>query len=84
MHLTNITSVGSREHKYKRLGQRLGPYDMNKKSYRRAMKTLVGIFTSPLDAATAYKELRSLGIAGEDLIVFTPETSQQQARKGAH
>ena len=42
------------------------------------MKTLVGIFTSQLHAATAYKKLRSLGISGGDLIVLAPGASQQQ------
>ena len=42
------------------------------------MKTLVGIFSSPADAARAYSDLRSLNLHGEDLIVLTPEASLQQ------
>ena len=42
------------------------------------MKTLVGIFTAQVAAATAYRELRSLGIHGEGLIVLTPGASLQQ------
>ena len=42
------------------------------------MKTLVGIFTSQADAAVAYRDLRSLNLRGEDLIVLTPGSSLQQ------
>src|SRR4029434_4090161 len=45
---------------------------------RRAMKTVVGIFSSPAGSARAYSELRSLNLHGEDLIVLTPEASLQQ------
>ena len=42
------------------------------------MKTLVGIFVSQADAAVTYRDLRSLNLRGEDLIVLTPEASLQQ------
>jgi len=42
------------------------------------MKTLVGIFTSQADAAVAYRDLRSLNLRGEDLIVLTPGSSLEQ------
>jgi len=42
------------------------------------MKTLVGIFGSQADAAAAYRDLRSLNLRGENLIVLTPEASLQQ------
>lgn len=42
------------------------------------MKTLVGIFVSQRDAAVAYRDLRSLDVRGEDLIVLTPEASLRQ------
>jgi len=42
------------------------------------MKTHVGIFTSQADAAVAYRDLRSLNLRGEDLIVLTPEASLEQ------
>ena len=42
------------------------------------MKTHVGIFASQADAAVAYRDLRSLNLRGEDLIVLTPEASLEQ------
>src|SRR5262250_2830468 len=48
---------------------------MNRRSI---MKTLVGIFGSQADAAAAYRDLRSLNLRGENLIVLTPEASLQQ------
>ncbi|MEO6162836.1 MAG: hypothetical protein ABIP88_01730 [Candidatus Binatia bacterium] len=42
------------------------------------MKTLVGIFSSPADAARAYSELRSLNLHSDDLILLSPEASLLQ------
>jgi len=53
--------------------------DFYKKSRdgRVAMKTLVGIFISQSDAITAYRNLRSSGVNGGDVILLTPGAAQQ-------
>ena len=42
------------------------------------MKTLVGIFDTQTDAAAAYRDLRSLNLRGENIIVLTPGASLQE------
>jgi hypothetical protein len=42
------------------------------------MKTLVGIFDAQTDAAAAYRDLRSLNLGGENIIVLSPGASLKE------
>ena len=42
------------------------------------MKTLVGIFDTQTDAAAAYRDLRSLNLRAENIIVLTPGASLRE------